>query len=129
MSVINRFLTSETQPWSLRTLKEDISRLNADLRANPSSHLSQQIRAKTAAYRRLLKAKAYRFKQLLQDKMLHRRIDPPKNSGPYYAISEPMPNGKIPTSMSIWLISRHTSDHYMKIQRRCQIRSKPKVLL
>ena len=55
---------------SLRTLKKDISRLNADLRANPSTHLSQQIRAKTAAYRRLLKVKAYWFKQLLQDKML-----------------------------------------------------------
>ena len=55
---------------SLKTLKKDISHLNADLRANPSTHLSQQIRAKTAVYRRLLKAKAHRFKQLLQDKML-----------------------------------------------------------
>ena len=55
---------------SLRTLKKDISHLNADLRINPPTHLSQQIRAKTAAYRRLLKAKAHRFKQLLQDKML-----------------------------------------------------------
>ena len=34
---------------SLRTLKKDISHLNADLRANPSTHLSQQIWAKTAA--------------------------------------------------------------------------------
>ena len=55
---------------SLRTLKREISQLNANLRTSPSTHLSQQIRAKTAAYRRLLKAKAYCFKQLLQDKML-----------------------------------------------------------
>ena len=32
-------------------------------------HLCQQVWAKTAAYRRLLKAKAHRFKQLLQDKV------------------------------------------------------------
>ena len=56
--------------WYDQSLKKEISQLNADLRTNPSTHLSQQIRAKTAAYRRLLKAKAYRFKQLLQDKML-----------------------------------------------------------
>ena len=34
---------------SLRTLKKDIFHLNADLRTNPSTHLSQQIQAKTAA--------------------------------------------------------------------------------
>ena len=63
----------EAKKWydqSLRTLKKEIYQLNANLRTNPSTHLSQQIRAKTAVYRRLLKAKAYRFKQLLQGKML-----------------------------------------------------------
>ena len=54
---------------SLRSLKAEVHRLCIQARASPSSHLLQSIRAKTKAYRSLLKLKARRFKQLLQGKM------------------------------------------------------------
>ena len=54
---------------SLRTLKSDIHQLSLQSRSNPTSHLLQSIRAKTKAYRSLLKFKAHQFKQLLQGKI------------------------------------------------------------
>ena len=54
---------------SLRSLKAEIHKLSIEARINPTSHILQDIRAKTKAYRSLLKLKARRFKQLLQGKM------------------------------------------------------------
>ena len=81
---------------SLRALKKDISHLNADLRTNPSTHLSQQIRAKTAAYRRPCPIPKHTdLSSSSKIKCLPRRTDPPKNGGRCYVILDLMPSGKI----------------------------------
>ena len=51
---------------SFCTLKQDVHKLNIQARQNPSYQLGQLIREKTKTYKRLLKQKAARFKQMLQ---------------------------------------------------------------
>ena len=50
---------------SVKSLKQEVHKLNI----NPSFHLGQQIRDKTKVYKRPLKQKASRFKQMLQGKL------------------------------------------------------------
>ena len=54
---------------SLRSLKKEIAALNLQNRVSPTTHRGELLRAKTNLYRRLLKSKASRFKQMLQGKM------------------------------------------------------------
>ena len=62
------------QKASLRSLKQEVHKLNVQSHNNPSYHLGQQIREKTKVYKRLLKQKAMRIKQMLQGK-LHEASD------------------------------------------------------
>ena len=54
---------------SLRSLKQEVHKLNVQARQNPSYQLGQLNREKTKKYKRLLKQKATRFKQMLQGKL------------------------------------------------------------
>ena len=63
---------------SLRSLKAQVHRLCTQARVNPSSHLLQAVRAKTKAYRSLLKLKACCFKQHIQGKMASTSDKSPK---------------------------------------------------
>ena len=65
----NRRGSKKWYDQSLRTLKQDVHKLNIQARQNPSYQLGQLIREKTKAYKRLLKQKAARFKQMLQGKL------------------------------------------------------------